>query len=162
MNRVDGVGAVVKVEINFIDSYLEENFGPPTIGTAGAAAVDLRACFKVPITLWPGHELICSAGFKMHMPRGLCALIIPRSGLGWKHVVLANGTGLIDSDYQGEIRMKVMHRGPKGSEPVHVKPYDRLAQMIFVHYYEVQWERVAQFSEATNRGEGGFGHTGVE
>lgn len=162
MNRIDGVGAAAKVEINFTDQKLQEDYGVPAVGSSGAAAVDLRACFRVDTTLWPGNVLVCSAGFKMHMPRGLCALIIPRSGLGWKHVVLANGTGLIDSDYQGEVRMKVIHKGPHGSEPVHVRAYDRLAQMIFVHYYEVVWQEVAQFSESTDRGECGLGSSGVE
>ena len=94
----------------------------------------------------------------MSMPRGLAALIIPRSGQGWKGINLANSTGLIDPDYQGEIKVKLVNRG---NLPFTVQPYDRIAQMLFVHYWEVHWEQVAQFTRESERGEGGFGSTGV-
>lgn len=150
----------VDVEIKFIDPVLEERFGPPDYATEGAAAVDLRACYlERPIVLLAGHSIVVSAGFMMHIksPR-IAAICIPRSGLGFKHHIrLTNGTGLIDSDYQGEIRVGLTNNGRSIYE---IEPYERVAQMFFVPVYQAIWEQVEEFTENTKRGSGGFGHSG--
>lgn len=127
---------------------------PPEYGSEGAAAVDLRttACLRCK----PGQVTPTRTGLRMAMPPGMAALIIPRSGLGSRGLVLANGVGLIDSDYRGEVIVNLHNRT---DTLIEVREGDRVAQMMFVPYWQVELVKVDSLSD-TARGEGGFGSTG--
>ena len=144
------------IDVRILDPRLKDN--PPHYATPGAAGLDLRACIEAPVKLHPGDTQLIPAGIAIHLADpGLAALILPRSGLGHKHgIVLGNLTGLIDSDYQGEIFVSTWNRG---RETFTINPMDRLAQMIVVPVLQVAFNIVDQFEEA-HRGEGGFGSTG--
>jgi dUTP pyrophosphatase len=120
--------------------------------------MDLRACVDERVTISPGETLLIPAGFAMHMEdTGMAAVILPRSGLGHKHgIVLGNLMGLIDSDYQGQVYVSCWNRSD--SEFV-VEPGARIAQMVFLPVVQARWQRVEDF-DSTDRGGGGFGHTG--
>lgn len=131
---------------------------PPRYETPGSAGMDLRACLDAPLTLNPGETRLVPTGIALHIADpGLAAVILPRSGLGHKHgVVLGNLVGLIDSDYQGEIMMSCWNRG---DEPFVVEDGMRVAQLVLLPVARAGFEVVEQFA-ASERGEGGFGHTG--
>lgn len=120
--------------------------------------MDLRACVDERVTISPGETRLIPAGFAMHMEdTGMAAVILPRSGLGHKHgIVLGNLMGLIDSDYQGQVYVSCWNRSD--SEFV-VEPGARIAQMVFLPVVQARWQRVEDF-DSTDRGGGGFGHTG--
>jgi dUTP pyrophosphatase len=120
--------------------------------------MDLRACVDGPVTVSPGKTVLIPTGFAMHMQdTGVAAVLLPRSGLGHKHgIVLGNLVGLIDSDYQGQVFVSCWNRS--NSEFL-IEPGDRIAQMVFVPVIAAHWELVDDF-EASDRGPGGFGHTG--
>ena len=145
-----------RIDIRILDDRLKQQ--PPAYATPGAAGLDLRACLEAPINLAPGHTTLVPTGIAIHLADpGLAAMILPRSGLGHKHgIVLGNLTGLIDSDYQGEIFVSTWNRG---RETFTINPMDRLAQMIVVPVLQVAFNIVDQFEES-HRGEGGFGSTG--
>src|SRR5690606_33992109 len=126
--------------------------------TEGSAGLDLRACLDAPLVLAPGDTVLVPTGIAIHIgDPGLTAMLLPRSGLGHKHgIVLGNLTGLIDSDYQGQLFVSVWNRG---REAFTVAPGERIAQMIIVPVVQVQFEQVEEF-EASRRGAGGFGHSG--
>lgn len=149
----------VEVEIKFIDHSLEATYGAPVYMTQGAAAVDLRACMHEPFMLSAGKSHAFHAGFAMHIQtNAVAAMIIPRSGLGFKRkITLTNGTGLIDSDYQGEILVSLRN---DGADYI-IQPYERIAQMIFAPVMRAVWSKVKKFNES-ERGEGGFGSTGID
>ena len=121
--------------------------------------MDLRACIDAPLTLQPGQAELIPTGLAMHIADpGLCAMLLPRSGLGHKHgVVLGNLVGLIDSDYQGPLMVSCWNRGASAFT---VEPMERIAQMVIVPVVQAQWEVVEHF-DATARGTGGFGSTGA-
>ena len=126
----------------------------------GAAAFDLRAAPVQPVHLRPHEEALIPTGIAMHIKDpGVAMLILPRSGLGRKGLVLGNTVGLIDSDYQGEIMIAAWNRSP--IEVFTISPGDRIAQAIFVPVLHPTFEAVAVFSEETDRGAGGFNSTGV-
>ena len=145
-----------RIDVRILDPRLKDN--PPHYATPGAAGLDLRACVEVPVKLHPGDTQLIPTGIAIHLADpGLAALILPRSGLGHKHgIVLGNLTGLIDSDYQGEIFVSIWNRG---RETFTINPLDRLAQMIVVPVLQVAFNIVDEF-EASHRGDGGFGSTG--
>ena len=145
-----------RIDVRILDPRLKDN--PPHYATPGSAGLDLRACVEVPVKLHPGDTQLIPAGIAIHLADpGLAALILPRSGLGHKHgIVLGNLTGLIDSDYQGEIFVSTWNRG---RETFTINPMDRLAQMIVVPVLQVAFNIVDAFEES-HRGEGGFGSTG--
>jgi len=120
--------------------------------------MDLRACLDETITISPGETLLIPAGFAMHMEdSGMAAVILPRSGLGHKHgIVLGNLVGLIDSDYQGQVYVSCWNRSASGFV---VEPGVRIAQMVFLPVVQARWELVKEF-DSSDRGGGGFGHTG--
>jgi len=120
--------------------------------------MDLRACVDGPLTIAPGETHLIPTGFAMHMQDSdLAAVILPRSGLGHKHgIVLGNLVGLIDSDYQGQVYVSCWNRS--GTDFT-VEPGARIAQLVFVPVVRARWERVTEF-ESSDRGGGGFGHTG--
>jgi dUTP pyrophosphatase len=130
----------------------------PEHATDGSAGVDLRACLDETLVLGPGQTELVPTGMAIHIEDpGLAAMILPRSGLGHKHgIVLGNLVGLIDSDYQGQLFVSCWNRG---SETFELEPGTRLAQLVVVPVVQADFEVVEEFS-ASERGEGGFGHTG--
>lgn len=132
----------------------------PTYATEGAAALDLRACLEEAVTLEPGETVTVPSGIAIgiHDP-GLVAILAPRSGLGIKHgIVLANTIGVIDSDYQGEIKIGLRNQG---QAPYTIQPGERICQMLFMPVVQASLRVVETFSEDSQRGAGGFGHTGT-
>ena len=130
----------------------------PEVGTPGSAGVDLRACLDEPVTLAPDETILIGTGIAIHLEDpGFCAMILPRSGLGHRGLVLGNLVGLIDSDYQGELKISTWNRG---QEPQTIEPGDRIAQMVITPVIQPTLIEVDDF-ESSSRGEGGFGHTGT-
>jgi dUTP pyrophosphatase len=147
-----------KIQLRVLDSRLGAEIPLPDYATVGAAGLDLRACVDSPLAILPGATELIPTGLAIHIadPK-LAAVLLPRSGLGHKHgIVLGNLVGLIDSDYQGEILVSCWNRG---SEPFTLAVGERIAQMVFVPIVQVEFESVHSFA-ASQRGEGGFGHTG--
>ena len=147
-----------RVQIKAVDPRLGTEFPLPEYATAGSAGMDLRACLDAEITLAPGETRLIPTGFAMHMEdSGMAAVILPRSGLGHKHgIVLGNLVGLIDSDYQGQVYVSCWNRSDRNFE---IEPGARIAQLVFVPVVRAAWELVENF-ETSDRGAGGFGHTG--
>jgi dUTP pyrophosphatase len=146
------------VQIKVLDPRLGTEFPLPDYATAGSAGMDLRACLDESLTISPGETRLIPAGFAMHMEdSGMAAVILPRSGLGHKHgLVLGNLVGLIDSDYQGQVFVSCWNRSDTGFT---VEPGARIAQMVFLPVVQACWELVNDF-DSSDRGGGGFGHTG--
>lgn len=146
------------VQIKVLDSRLGVEFPLPEYATAGSAGMDLRACLDSTLTVAPGETHLIPTGFAMHMSdSGLAAVILPRSGLGHKHgIVLGNLVGLIDSDYQGQVYVSCWNRSDRDFV---VEPGARIAQMVFLPVVQARWEQVETF-DSSDRGAGGFGHTG--
>ncbi len=121
--------------------------------------MDLRACLDAPLTLAPGQTELIPTGLAMYIgDPGLCATILPRSGLGHKKgLVLGNLVGLIDSDYQGQLMVSVWNRGQQSQE---IKPGERIAQLVILPVIQAQFEVVEEFTES-ERGQGGFGSSGT-
>jgi dUTP pyrophosphatase len=148
-----------KIKLKILDSRIGNEFPIPELATPGSAGVDVRACIDAPMVLQPGQTELIPTGFAIHVDDpGLAAILLPRSGLGHKHgVVLGNLTGLIDSDYQGQVYVSLWNRGDTAFD---IKPGDRIAQMVIVPVVQTQFEVVEDF-EQSDRGAGGFGHTGT-
>lgn len=141
-----------------LDPRVGTNWPIPEVGTPGSAGVDLRACLDEPVTLAPGETILIGTGIAIHLEdSGFCAMILPRSGLGHRGLVLGNLVGLIDSDYQGELKISTWNRG---QEPQTIEPGDRIAQMVITPVIQPTLIEVDDF-ESSSRGEGGFGHTGT-
>jgi len=151
-------GGLRRLQIKILDPRVGRELPLPQYATAGSAGLDLRACLDAPLTLAPGRAELIPTGLAIHLEdAGLAAVILPRSGLGHRHgIVLGNLVGLIDSDYQGEVKISCWNRG---SEPYTISPGERIAQLVVVPVVQVQMEVVAEFS-ASERGAGGFGHSG--
>ena len=148
-----------KTEIKILDSRIGKEIPLPSYATAGSAGMDLRACVEEKITINPGQTVLIPTGISIYIQdSGLAATILPRSGLGHKHgIVLGNLVGLIDSDYQGPLMVSLWNRG---TDPYDVDVGDRIAQLVVVPIVQTQFEIVDEFT-ATDRGSGGFGHTGT-
>lgn len=148
--------SVRRLDVKVLDARLKDNL--PAYGTPGAAGLDLRACLDAPLVLEPGASQLVPAGIAIHIgDPGYAAIILPRSGLGAKHgIVLGNLTGLIDSDYQGQIFVSLWNRGQAAFT---VNPMERIAQLVVVPVAQVEWNVVEEFT-ASARGAGGFGSTG--
>ncbi|HAN81126.1 MAG: dUTP diphosphatase [Gammaproteobacteria bacterium] len=141
-----------------LDPRVGNDWPIPEIGTLGSAGVDLRACLSESVTLFPGETLLIGTGIAIYLEDpSLCAMILPRSGLGHRGLVLGNLVGLIDSDYQGELKISVWNRA---TEPHTIEPGERIAQMIITPVIQPNFVEVNEF-DASDRGEGGFGHTGT-
>jgi dUTP pyrophosphatase len=151
--------AIVDLQVRLLDPRLGREWPLPAHATDGSAGMDLRAAIDAPLTLAPGDATLVPSGMAIHIgDPGLCAVILPRSGLGHKHgIVLGNGTGLIDADYQGPLLISVWNRG---REPFTIEPGDRIAQLVLLPVVRAQLQVVDTFDESA-RGAGGFGHTGV-
>ncbi len=147
-----------RIKLKILDPRLGKEFPLPAYATDGSAGIDLRACVDAPLTIAAGDTQLVPSGMAVHIAdRELAAVLWPRSGLGHKHgIVLGNLTGLIDSDYQGQVFISVWNRG---SNAYTIQPGDRIAQMVFVPIRQVEFELVEDFSES-RRGSGGFGHSG--
>jgi len=132
----------------------------PEYSTQGSAAVDLRACITEKVLLQPGECKLIGTGIAINIANhDYAAMILPRSGLGHKKgLVLGNGTGLIDSDYQGELMVSCFNRS---QDIVEIEPLMRFAQLVIVPVIQASFEVVDEFSQKTARATGGFGHTGV-
>lgn len=148
------------IELKILDKRIGDTIPLPTYATDGSAGVDLRACLEETITLNPGETFLVPTGIAIHIAdNSLAATILPRSGLGHKHgIVLGNLVGLIDSDYQGQLFISCWNRG---HEPFTIESGDRIAQLVFVPVVQASFSIVNEFGES-QRGEGGFGSTGVE
>lgn len=146
------------VQIKIIDPRLGTEFPLPDYATGGSAGMDLCACLDEVLTLTPGETRLIPTGFAMHLEdTGMAAVILPRSGLGHKHgIVLGNLVGLIDSDYQGQVYVSCWNRS---DDEFQIKPGARIAQLVFLPVVQACWERVENFDNS-DRGTGGFGHTG--
>ena len=145
-----------RIDVKLLDERLKTH--PPAYATDGAAGLDLRACLPGPITLHPGETTLVPSGLAIHLADpGLAAMVLPRSGLGHKHgIVLGNLVGLIDSDYQGELKVSLWNRSQTAFT---VEPMERIAQMVIVPVVQAAFKVVDEFA-ASERGEGGFGSTG--
>lgn len=150
------------VEFIILDERLRD-WGLPEYKTAMSAGMDLHACIDKPIELHPqAPATLIPAGFALHMDyEYMAALILPRSGLGHKvGLVMGNLTGLVDADYQDCFNISAWNRNPAGTDPIVIKPGDRIAQMVFVPILRPTFNVVEKFSKSTERGLGGFGSTG--
>ena len=147
-----------KLQVRILDPRVGRDMELPRRATSGSAGLDLRACLDAPLTLEPGKAELVPTGIAIHLEDpGLAAMLLPRSGLGHKHgIVLGNLVGLIDSDYQGEVKVSVWNRGERADT---IQTGERIAQMVVVPVVQVDFDVVEEF-EASARGAGGFGSTG--
>jgi dUTP pyrophosphatase len=147
------------LELKILDTRFGGEWALPEYATPSSAGLDLRAALETALTLQPGDAVLVPSGLAIHVgDPTMCAVILPRSGLGHKHgIVLGNGTGLIDADYQGPLMISVWNRG---REAFTIQPGDRIAQLVVLPIVRARLQVVDEF-EASQRGEGGFGHTGV-
>jgi len=147
-----------KIQLKILDPRLGHEIPMPNYATDGSAGIDLRACLDSDITMLPGETVLIPTGIAIHInDHQLAAVLLPRSGLGHKHgIVLGNLVGLIDSDYQGQVFVSCWNRGQTAFT---VKIAERIAQMVFVPVVQAKFDIVTEFNQS-ERGEGGFGHTG--
>jgi dUTP pyrophosphatase len=147
-----------EVDVKILDSRVGTEFPLPEYATHGSAGMDLRAILDEEKELLPGETYLIPTGIAIHIANNnMAAVILPRSGLGHKHgIVLGNLVGLIDSDYQGQLFVSCWNRGDKAFV---IKPGERVAQLVFVPVVQANFNIVDSFDES-QRGEGGFGHTG--
>jgi len=147
------------IELKILDARVGDSIPLPHYATGGSAGLDMRACIDEAIVVAPGETALVPTGIAIHVADpGLAAVLLPRSGLGHKHgLVLGNLTGLIDSDYQGQVFISCWNRGSKSYE---VQPAERIAQMVFVPVEQVKFRIVDEF-EQSDRGADGFGHSGT-
>jgi dUTP pyrophosphatase len=147
-----------KIQLQILDKRVGTDIPLPTYATDGSAGMDMRACLDEPLVIHPGETHLIPTGVAIHInDPNLAAVLLPRSGLGHKHgIVLGNLTGLIDSDYQGQVFVSCWNRG---NDTFTVNPGERIAQMVFVPVVQAEFEIVESFV-SSDRGEGGFGHTG--
>lgn len=150
---------MIDIELKILDPRLGVSIPLPEPATPGSAGMDLRAALDEPVTLAPGQSLLVPTGLSIHIgDPGWCALIVPRSGLGHKQgLVMGNLVGVIDADYQGPLMISCWNRG---QAPVGIAPGDRVAQLLLVPVGRTRLRVVDQF-QPSQRGEGGFGSTGV-
>ena len=147
-----------KIQLKILDSRIGSKFPVPRLATEGSAGVDLCACLDEHLKISPGETHLIPTGIAIHIgDNRLAAMLLPRSGLGHKHgIVLGNLVGLIDSDYQGQIMVSCWNRG---NNAFTIEPGDRIAQMIFVPVVQTEFDIVDEFV-TSERGDGGFGHSG--
>jgi dUTP pyrophosphatase len=147
-----------QLKVRVLDARIGSTWPLPAYATNGSAGLDLRALLDAPLELLPGATTLVPTGLAIHIEDpGCAAMILPRSGLGHKHgIVLGNLVGLIDSDYQGQLMVSCWNRG---SVAFTIEPGERIAQMVIVPVLQVQLQVVEDFA-ASERGAGGFGHSG--
>ena len=149
---------MIKIQLKILDKRLGTIYPLPQYATSGSAGLDLRACIDKDLILSPGMVELIPSGIAIHIADlGYAAMVLPRSGMGHKHgIVLGNLVGLIDSDYQGQVMLSCWNRG---NEAFTVTPGERIAQLIIVPVLQAKFEVVTDFV-TSDRGAGGFGHTG--
>ena len=149
-----------EVDVKILDPRMGKEFPLPEYATHGSAGMDLRAILDEDKELLAGETLLIPTGIALHIENNnMAAVILPRSGLGHKHgIVLGNLVGLIDSDYQGQLFVSCWNRG---NTAFVIKPGERIAQLVFVPVVQANFNIVESF-EQSQRGEGGFGHTGSQ
>ncbi|MFT4099861.1 MAG: dUTP diphosphatase [Burkholderiaceae bacterium] len=149
-----------QIEALIVNPLLGERIAAPAYATDGSAAMDLRACIDTPLSIAPGQRVLVPTGLAINMmDPGLVAIVASRSGLSLKHGIrVAQGIGVIDADYHGEIRVILAN---DGVETFTIEPGERIAQLMFQPVVRVAWRRVDSFSTDTSRGTGGFGSTGT-
>ena len=148
----------IPVKVKILDERVRKKGLLPSYMTPHASGVDLHAIVDEEVVIQPGSIELIPTGIAVAVPPGYELQVRPRSGLALKYgVTLPNTPGTIDADYRGEIKVIVMNLGDK---PFTVKPGDRIAQMVLVPVYKIKWEVVEELPPS-DRGEGGFGHTGV-
>ncbi|GLS92663.1 deoxyuridine 5'-triphosphate nucleotidohydrolase [Psychromonas marina] len=147
-----------QIELKILDARIGKEFPLPEHATAGSAGMDLRACIDQPMIIQSGETQLIPTGIAIHIADpNLAATILPRSGLGHKHgIVLGNLVGLIDSDYQGPLMVSCWNRSENAFT---LEAGERLAQLVFLPVVQATFEVVDSF-ESSDRGEGGFGHSG--
>ncbi len=144
---------IIKVKIK----NLTNSASVPAYQTPGSAACDLCAAIESPVTIEPGKSVLIPSGIAIAPEESCVCLLFARSGLAVKHgITLANTVGVIDQDYRGEIKVALINHG---GEPYTVSPGERIAQMMFVRFAQAQFLPADELDE-TERGTGGFGHTG--
>lgn len=150
---------MIDIELKILDARLGKEIPLPEPATVASAGMDLRAAIDAPLTLEPNQSILISTGLAIHIgDPGYCAVILPRSGLGHKQgIVLGNLVGLIDADYQGPLMISCWNRG---GAPYTIAPGDRIAQLVILPVAHAQFRVVEQFA-ASQRGSGGFGHSGL-
>ena len=149
-----------KIDVKILDNRIGEQFPLPSYATTGSAGLDLRALTDEYVEIQPGETKLIPTGLSIYIADpNLAAVILPRSGLGHKHgIVLGNLVGLIDSDYQGPLMVSMWNRG---NTPFRIEIGDRIAQLVFLPIVQAEFNIVQDF-ERTERGEGGFGHSGKQ
>ena len=147
------------LQVKVLDGRFGGEWPLPAYATEASAGMDLRAALDAPLELAPGDAVLVPSGLGIHIADpALCAVILPRSGLGHRHgIVMGNGTGLIDADYQGPLMVSLWNRSPTAFT---VAPGDRIAQLVLMPVVRAGLQVVDTFEESA-RGQGGFGHTGV-
>ena len=148
------------IQLKILSDKIGKEIPLPTYATEGSAGLDLRACLDTAIDLAPGETTLLPTGLAIYIQdSNLAATILPRSGLGHKHgIVLGNLVGLIDSDYQGELMVSCWNRG---NTTFTIEPGERVAQLVLLPVVQAEFNIVTEF-KSTERGEGGFGHTGTK
>ena len=147
------------LQLKVLDARFGTQWELPAYATEHSAGLDLRAALEAPLTMQPGDAALIPSGLAIHIADpALCAVLLPRSGLGHKHgIVLGNGTGLIDADYQGPLMISAWNRGGAAYT---IEPGDRIAQLVLLPIVRATLQVVDTFDES-GRGAGGFGHTGL-
>lgn len=147
-----------QIQLKILDHRIGKVFQLPAYATSGSAGLDLRACIDSPLQIAAHETVLIPTGIAIHIADpNMAAVILPRSGLGHKHgIVLGNLVGLIDSDYQGELKISCWNRN---QEHFTVEPGDRIAQLVFLPVVKAAFEIVDSFA-GTHRGENGFGSSG--
>ncbi len=146
------------IQLKILDPRIGKEIPLPSYATDGSAGLDLRACLDQPCLLQPGQTQLIPTGLAIHIADPhMAAFILPRSGLGHKHgIVLGNSVGLIDSDYQGPLLISCWNRS---STAYTIQPGERIAQMVIMPILRAEFSVVTEFI-TSDRGEGGFGHSG--
>lgn len=149
-----------ELEVRILDPRLGREWPLPDYATGGSAGMDLRAMIDESLSLAPGDTALVPSGLAIHLDDpSLAAVLLPRSGLGYKQgLVLGNLVGLIDSDYQGPVQMPCWNRG---RQIITIEPGQRIAQLVVLPVVQVRLKPVEVFENSTRAG-GGFGHTGTE
>ena len=147
------------IDLKILDPRVGDTIPLPHYATDGSAGLDMRAVIDEPLTLAAGETELVPTGLAIHVAdSNLAAVLLPRSGLGHRHgLVLGNLTGLIDSDYQGQVFISCWNRSTTSYD---IQPGERIAQMVFVAVEQVRFNIVEDF-EDSQRGAGGFGHSGT-
>ncbi len=150
---------MIKIQTRIIDPRIGREFPLPSYATEGAAGMDLRACIEKPAVIACGGTVQIGTGIAISiLDSSQMALLAPRSGLGTKHgIVLANSLGIIDADYQNELKVSLYNRGQKEYE---ISPGERVCQLVIMPITRAVLHVVEEFSTQTPRGGGGFGSTG--